>query len=66
MNYKKTDNTLHKLMEINWEVKKKEDEIKGSKKFNRTALLNNKFDIAKLVLELQELELEFKRKSREL
>ena len=66
MNYNQADNILHKLMSLNWEIKKKGDEIKGARIFNRLSRLDNKFDIPKLNLELKELELEYNRIKREL
>ena len=66
MNYNQADNTLHKLMSLNWEIKNKGDQIKGARIFNRLTRFDNKFDIPKLNLELKELELEYNRAKREL
>ena len=66
MNYKHIDSTLHKLMEINWEVKKKKEEIRGAKKFNRLTRLPNQFDLKELNEELQQLEIEYNVEKRNL
>ena len=69
MNHNRIDNALHTLMSLNWEIKKKEGEVKTAIEYNKAQFLYFKelsFDIPKLNEEIQELELEFNRTKREL
>lgn len=66
MNYRKTKKTLDTLTTIlmDYECKRKDREVAGA--FNKNTTLGNEFNLKKLNEEIQELELEFKRTSREL
>ena len=57
----KTENTLHKLMSINWNLKMKEIEIKIANKYNlKNAIPELRIDVQKLIDEKQDLEFEFR------
>ena len=66
MNSKQKNDVLVKLVNLNFQIQEKEKDIDGARKFNRTALLNNKYNISKVVLELQELELNWNKEKRNL
>ena len=66
MNSKEKNDVLVKLVNLNFKIQEKEKDIEGQRKFNRTALLNNRYSISKVVLELQELELNWNREKKNL
>ena len=64
--YDKTRKTLDALQALNSSIWLKKEQRKGAIEFNKMTVLGNQFDIQKITEEIQEMELEFKRKTREL
>ena len=67
MNYKKTRKTLNSLNDLLLEIEQKQRERKGAIAYNGTTPFSDlNYDLKELSVEIQEMELEFKRMSREL
>jgi len=67
MDYKTTRKTLNALNSLLLEIEQKQRERKGAKRYNKISPARElNYDLKALAEEIQEMELEFKRKSREL
>ena len=66
MNHKRINETLFRLIVLNNKVEWKKEERVNALHFNSKTVLGNEISIMDINDQLQELELEFKRKTREL